>query len=308
MKPQLHYKVWAVLCAVAAIIGLVITGVLAVRSVNTQGKAALDITNRICVPILLYHHISTDESLLGEFCITPAEFENDLIYLKENGYTPIHISELVEYCYSNASLPIRPIVISFDGGFSSGYTHAFSLLQKYNVKAVFSIVGEKVNEASALPKGAQPAYLRWNELREMTESSLVELSNQSYNMNLYIKDARRGTARQKEEALDAYVQALYNDVLLLQQETDDKVGVVPVAFTYPYGIIGKETVNLISEMGFAATLSRDEGANYLSQNPQDLYRLRRTVRSHGAYIGDLLYSIYRTKAVYSNADFWVDDE
>ncbi len=308
MKQQVHYKILAVLCAVTAIIVLVITGVLAVRSVNTQGKAALDITNRVCVPILLYHHISTDESLLGEFCITPAELENDLIYLRENGYTPIHISELVRYCYSGTSLPVRPIVLSFDGGFSSGYTHAFMLLQKYNAKAVFSIVGEKVNEASALPRSAQPAYLRWSELREMTESSLVELANQSFNMNLYIKDARRGTARQKEEALDAYVQALYDDVLLLQLETGDKAGVSPITFTYPYGIIGKETVNLISEMGFVATLSRDEGANYLSQNPQDLYQLKRTVRGHGEYLGDILYSIYRTKAVYGNTDFWTIDD
>ncbi len=308
MKQNGQYRVWAVLSAFAVVIGLVIAGVYAVRSVRTQGKAALDVTNRVCVPILLYHHISTDASLLGEFCITPAEFENDLIYLAENGYTPIHISQLVEYCYSGTSLPVRPIVISYDCGFSSGYTHAFTLLQKYNTKAVFSIVGETVNQASALPRNTQAAFLRWSELREMTESSLVELANQSYDMNQYIKDARRGTARQKDEALDAYAQALYNDVLLLQTEIGDKAGVVPVAFSYPYGIIGKETVNLISEMGFAATLSRDEGANYLSQNPQDLYRLKRSVRGHGEYLGDVLNRIYRTKAVYGSTDFWSSEE
>lgn len=295
MKQQVGYKLWAILCAVAAIVGLVITGVLAVRSVKTQGKTALDITDRVCVPILLYHHLSTDSSLFGEFCISPAEFENDLIYLQENGYTPIHISDLINYCYLGTALPARPVIITFDGSFSSGYSYAFPLLQKYNTKAVFSIVGEKVNEASAQSRSANVAYLRWNELREMVESSLVEVSNQSYNMNYYTKDQRRGTAKLKDETIDEYIKALYTDVMLVQQEASDKVGAIPACFTYPYGIIDRETVNLISEMGFAATLSRDSGANYLSRDPGDLLGLKRTTRKHGEYIDDILNSIYRSK-------------
>ncbi len=297
MKRHDNYKPWAIICAVAAIIGLVAAGVLAVRSVKTQGKTALDITNRVCVPILLYHHVSADESMVGEFCITPAELENDLIYLTENGYTPIHISQLVEYCYSGTPLPSRPIVISFDGSFASGYYHAFALLQKYNTKAVFSVVAEQVNDASKQSRSAAVPYLRWSELGEMVESELVELANQSYGMNRYTQDDRRGIAKRKSESTDEYYEALYEDVMLAQQDMKDQLGVVPITFVYPYGIVDRQSINLISELGFAATLGRDAGANYLSQDPANLFELRRTVRKHGDYTDDVLNRIYRTRVV-----------
>ncbi|MFA9380677.1 MAG: polysaccharide deacetylase family protein [Acetanaerobacterium sp.] len=297
MAQRRTYRRWAILCAVAVVVALVAVGAATSRIVSTQGKTALDITHRIYVPILLYHHISTDETMLGKFCIAPSELENDLIYIKENGYTPIHIRQLVDYCYSGTPLPERPVVITFDGCFSSGYAYAFKLLQKYDAKAVFAIVGADVDRASAQSRSTDAAYLRWSELREMTESGLVEIANQSYDMNHYTDTARRGTARLKSEDMDTYSLALYDDVMKLQQEASDVLGVIPSVFSYPYGIIDKDAVNLISEMGFAVTLSWKHGANYLSQDTRDLFSLRRTVRMHGEYLDDVFDRIYRARIV-----------
>ena len=35
-------------------------------------------------PIIMYHHISADESKKGDYVITPNQFETDLKYLKEH--------------------------------------------------------------------------------------------------------------------------------------------------------------------------------------------------------------------------------
>lgn len=298
MLRQFFRGFWPILCAIAVVAALVLAGLFAPRGIPAQGKAALDITNRVAVPILVYHHISTDQTLPGKFYVTPSELETDLLYLRESGYTPIHLAQLVSYCSSGAPLPARPVVLTFDGSFGSGYRYAFPLLKKHGVKAVFSVTAQRVNESNAVTPQTAAPYLRWPELREMTESPLVELANQSNDMNLYTQDRRRGTARRRDEPLDAYVAALYDDAMLAQQQFEDKTGVLPLAYAYPYGIIAKDSVEPIRSMGFAVSLGLDEGLNYLSRNPDDLFGLKRAVRSHGESAEELLARIYRSKAVW----------
>ncbi len=294
---RISAKAVGIIGAAAVICILVAIGVMFPRSISTQGKTALDITDRVDVPIFVYHLISSDNSLLGEYCISPSELENDLIYFHQRGYTPVQIIDLVNYCYKDTPLPERPIVLSFDVGYASGYESVYPLLQKYQAKAVFAIVGAYTDEASEKSRSVQPAFLRWWELRDMVESGLIEIANQSYDMNYYNDSERRGTARTSGETPAEYGDALYADIIRLQEEVCDKVGVIPTVFCYPYGIMDRPTAGLLDEMGFAATLSRNNGVNYLSGDPRELYGLRRNVRMHGIPTEDLLNEIYRVRVV-----------
>ncbi len=292
-------KLIAVLCAVTVIVIMVLAGLWATKTAPTEGKTALDITNRVCVPILLYHTIQIPKENLGTFCITPSELENDLIYIRENGYTTVHLKDLIDYCYKGAPLPEKPLVITFDGGYESGYQYAYPLLKKYESKAVFSVVGANIDEASALQSGST-AFLRWKELREVTESGLVEVVNQSYDLNRYMDGTRKGTAKLRNETLPEYMAVLNKDIGQMQEETYDKTGILPLAFCYPYGIICRESVDIIGEMGFAATLSSEPGVNYLSGNPDELFGLRRNIRPHGMASEDVFDKMLRVRVVWNS--------
>lgn len=67
----------------------------------------------------MYHSVLKDQKMDGKYVVSPTEFENDLIYLKEHGYTTIFLQELVDYVYSGAALPEKPVVITFDDGTST---------------------------------------------------------------------------------------------------------------------------------------------------------------------------------------------
>ncbi len=47
------------------------------------------------IPIVMYHSVLKDEAYHGKYVISPAEFENDLSYLKSHGYTTVLVSDLI---------------------------------------------------------------------------------------------------------------------------------------------------------------------------------------------------------------------
>ena len=58
-------------------------------------------TDYIKVPILMYHSILKTSKSRGKFIISPSTFEEDLKYIKDNGYTTIVMQDLINYVYEN---------------------------------------------------------------------------------------------------------------------------------------------------------------------------------------------------------------
>jgi len=96
------------------------------------------------VPILVYHSVApyrADMSrLVKEFTVQPESLDEQLHYLQQNGYTVISFESLVNAMTSaSATLPAKPVVLTFDDGWEDLYREAFPLLMKYNDTATFFI-------------------------------------------------------------------------------------------------------------------------------------------------------------------------
>lgn len=115
------------------------------------------------VPIMMYHAVSDDVWGLEGLFVSPAELENQLIYLSENGYTPIFFSDL-----DKLSSIEKPVILSFDDGYSDNYTELFPLLKKYNCKATVFVI------ASAIGTGHMMSA---EQIKEMADSGLVEIQS-----------------------------------------------------------------------------------------------------------------------------------
>src|SRR5690606_9624792 len=61
-------------------------------------------------------------------------------WLRTNDYHPVSVSQIVEARNGGAKLPPRPVLLTFDDGYASGYTKVFPLLQRFNYPAVFALV------------------------------------------------------------------------------------------------------------------------------------------------------------------------
>lgn len=234
----------------------------------------------IKTPILMYHSVLKNEGSSGKYVVSPDLFESDMRYLKENGYTTVFVSELSDYVRNDKKLPEKPVVITLDDGYYNNYVYVLPILEKYDMKASIAVVGKFTdifsNEDS---HNANYSHLTWEDIREITESGRIEISNHTYDM--HDTADRFGCFKKKSESDEEYSRALTADVLKLQKSLKENSGVECRVFTYPYGKIHNGSIPLIKEMGFWASLSCYEKMNYITKDEDCLYLLGRFNRPSG---------------------------
>ena len=178
-------------------------------------------------------------------------------------------------------VPEKPIIITFDDGYYNNLGYVVPMLKKYNMKAVISIVGSytdtytKSNETNL-----NYSYLRWQDIKDMMQEGYVEFQNHTYNLHNY-ENGRKGCKKKSWESTEQYRNLLIEDVGKLQKEFKENTGYVPNAFTYPYGAISKESLQIIKELGFKASLSCTSGVNFITKDTGCLYQLKRNNRVSG---------------------------
>lgn len=245
-----------------------------------RGAPAYSRGNDTFLPVIMYHSLLKDPSRANDYTISPATLESDLQYLLAEGYETVVIQDLISYVYQGVPLPEKPVMITFDDGHLNNLTYALPILQRYNARAVISVVGAYVEEAVRQnDPNPQYAYVTWEDIRAMAESGCFEVQNHSYNLH-HTKGAR-GAVRKQGEVLAAYQERLSGDVLKMQKALYDLSGVSATAFTYPYGLIDQAGEHLLRDLGFMATLTCVERPNYISQSPDSLYLLGRYNRPAG---------------------------
>lgn len=151
------------------------------------------------IPVLMYHYVENNpdknDTIRTSLAITPYWFEEQLKYLKNNGYETISLNELF------TTTAKMPVVLTFDDGYRDFYTDAFPLLKKYKAKATVYIVNNFINRHNYL--------LDW-QLKELTASGLITIGNHTNNHPdlTKIKDPASEIGRGQHFA---YPYGFYND-------------------------------------------------------------------------------------------------
>ena len=261
----------------AAIITLFVAASVLLVSADSS---KVDNNNKTALPIIMYHHISEKSSALGNYVVSPEQFENDLKYIKELGYTTISVDELIKFSEGKFNMPEKAIMITFDDGYLSFYEYAYPLLQKYNMKAVLSIIGRYTDLYSECDDhNVNYAHVTWDNISEMSKSGLVEIENHTYDM--HILNERKGCTIKSGESEDCYKTTLSSDLTIVQEKIKNATGKTPLAFTYPFGRMCKQSYDIIKGMGFKVSFGCEEKVNYLDKENPDLYKLKRFNRASG---------------------------
>lgn len=241
-----------------------------------QSKSGIPVT------IIMYHSLLKSKS--GDYIVHPETFENDLKYIKENGYTTITMSDLIDYVYNDSPIPEKSIIITFDDGHYNNLLYAIPLLEKYNMKAVISIVGSYTDNYSESDEvNANYSYLRWKDINNLLNSnnSIIEFQNHSYDLHSYNSE-RKGCKKLLNESLIDYTKVLSSDICKLQEKFFINCdNYTPNTFTYPLGAVSLSSVNIIKSLGFKASLSCSSGVNYITKDTECLYLLKRNNRVSG---------------------------
>ena len=139
-------------------------------------------SNQGCA-VLLYHRIfnpSIDAQLLS---VTPENFEQQLIFLKEN-YEVISYQTLIHRLVEK-NLNNRSICLTFDDGYFDNYIEALPLLKKYNMPATIFICTGNIGNNNEfwwdmlenIFLAQDENYLNWNALSPPQDPILVRYQN-----------------------------------------------------------------------------------------------------------------------------------
>ena len=118
------------------------------------------------LPILMYHAVSDETWGYEELFVRPSELEEQIVYLLENGYTPVTFDDL-----GRLGEIEKPVMLTFDDGYLDNYTEAFPILEKYGVCATMFIVTNNLDD----PRCVTPEMVR-----EMDASGLVSIQSHSH--------------------------------------------------------------------------------------------------------------------------------
>ncbi|MBQ8836646.1 MAG: polysaccharide deacetylase family protein [Clostridia bacterium] len=268
------------LAVMAAFVGSALIYNMSIHTVPAMSETQETDEKYPAVPILMYHSVCNNEKVNSDYRISPEMFESDMKYLFENGYTAIYVGDLVGYVYEGMPLPDKPVIITLDDGYLNNSTYVLPILEKYDMCATVSVVGEFIAEAER-EKDPNPkyAYLTWQDIRTLEDSGRIEIGNHTNAMHEI--GERRGCMKIVGESDDGYDKALSSDLTALQNSLTEKSGITPIVFTYPFGFVSEESLPIVKKLGFLAALTCYERINYIDGTRDQLYRLGRFNRAPG---------------------------
>jgi peptidoglycan/xylan/chitin deacetylase (PgdA/CDA1 family) len=220
------------------------------------------------VPVLCYHRFGEGR---GKMIVSPAVFAEQMAFLAENGYRVVPLTSLVGFLRGREGLPRKTVVLTIDDGYRSSYQIAYPILKKHGFPATIFVYTDFV--------GARDA-LRWEEMREMVESGLIDLQPHSKtHANLAIRLAGEDDS--------AYTRRIGEEVTAPKRLLQDRLGLRVRTFAYPYGDANDLVIGELREAGIEIGVTVLAGGNPAFGFP---YLLRRTM-----VLGDDDLEVFRSK-------------
>ncbi len=245
--------------------------------------------------VLMYHHLVPDDlyrtgKYKGNNAVMPVvQFDAQMKYLSENGYTTLFMSELNSYIRKGIALPKKCVVITFDDGYESNYVYALPILKKYNVKATIAVVvASTVKDSSPGNTNTfDPAvlsHLTFNQMREMQDSGLVEFGSHSYDGHALIPVNASGDqgkfflakkfldSQNRIENTNEYLQRIDDDLRLSKYTLEKELGTPIKYFAYPYGANNETVKQAVARAGYEIAVTVKVGQITKASDPLVLNR------------------------------------
>jgi peptidoglycan/xylan/chitin deacetylase (PgdA/CDA1 family) len=218
------------------------------------------------VPILCYHRFA--ERCSASFC-TPADvFEEQMKYLKENGYRVISLSEFQEFITYRRSIPLKSLVITLDDGYRSIYEIAYPILKKYEFTATLFIYTNFI--------GNSKSAMTWDELRQMKADGFEVGSHSLSHCDL--------TRKRAGESDQAFFDRVKEELVVSKQIIDEKLGQDTTYLAFPYGAYDPAVLALSQEVGYKLGFSVKNGGNPFFSDPLTIKRDQILMKDMGSFI------------------------
>ena len=210
------------------------------------------------VPVLYYHYIEINPNPIGDprrsnLLITPNNFESQLLYLKNHGYTTISLDQLMAGLKGTYILPAKPVVLTIDDGYEDFYQNAWPLVQKYNVQVTLFVT----SDGSIVPPIG--GHLTDVQIKTLSESTLITIADHTVS---HPDLAGKSLAYQEDQILSS------------QKYLENLIGKQIKYFAYPYGAYDRITLKVLQMGGYTAAFTTSPGIDTPTTNSYLMHRIR----------------------------------
>ena len=244
-----------------------------------EKNITLQQADTVTLPVLTYHDVAQGAS---ETVISPQLLETHFAALREAGYHTILPSELRNYVYHGASLPSKPLLITFDDGYLSNATVAYPLLKKYDLKAAFFIIGVTFGASTYKDTGKTIVpHFGAEEAAALLDSGRVELGSHTFDLHQWRPyetgpEVRENVKRLPSDTDAKYLTVLRDDARRFADLYRAATGETTDIFSYPRGAVTEEAAAVLREAGYSMTFCSERGVNTIVRGlPRCLTGLRR---------------------------------
>ena len=233
---------------------------------------------------------------LNHINVTPKNFEEILLALKTEGYQTIDEDNFYSFLNGKKYLPQKSIVITIDDGYRSVYEHAFPILKKLNMKAIFFPITSDVQKGIRF----SAPMVTWDQTKEMVKSGYVTLGNHSH--NLHWRAAQKPGLEAILLATDfsnnpltlSREEYITNDALFAEHLVQKNTGLKMKSYSYPFGAYDDLAEQAIKNLGYTATYATTFGTNLFGQGSYNISRIptamSTTAESLISTVNELYYS------------------
>lgn len=227
--------------------------------------------------VLGYHDVEDDAADQRYLSVRTSALNDQLAWLRDNGYHPISVQQIVDAHAGKITLPEKAVLLTFDDGYSSFYTRVWPLLERYQFPALWAPVGSWVDAPANQPvdfgglKTARDKFATWEMVREVSKSPLVEIGAHTWASHYGVPANPQGS---KEPAVanrsydkntgqyetDAQYEARINaDLDRVTKKITEVTGKSPRAWVWPYGAANGTTLKLAHQHGYQMAFTLNPG-------------------------------------------------
>lgn len=219
-------------------------------------KGGLSIKGYQSVPVLAYHKFARNNA--DTLTVSERSFEEQMRFLKKNGYHVITLDEFFDFLNFRAQIPKKSVVITIDDGWRSTYDIAFPILKKYGYPATLFVYTDFILQSDKT--------LNWILLSEMEKNDI--------DIQCHTKTHRNLNKRDEQESFWEYFESVKKELIESAEIIKKRLNKEVKYLAYPYGETNSLIIALLKKLGYRGAFMVDRGGNPFFI---DNYRINRSM-------------------------------
>ncbi len=239
---------------------------VAARVLETYQAARMRRAGIGYIPVLMYHKVpDAPIATKHQIYVTKDQFARHLAYFSKRGLTPITFADYLQFAQAErplAEFPKRPIILTFDDGYTDNFTNLLPLMQRYGYRGVIYLLGD-----------FEVCYNQWDVAADPTEPR-AEIMSAAQKRAFVAAGWEIGAHTMSHPRLSTLSLAQATaEIRQSKAALEAALGIEVVSFAYPYGDCNAAVKEAVRAAGFALGIATDTGGLRIEDDRMQVFRV-----------------------------------